>query len=76
MSMTSVMTARALACGGKDSPTAPQIGSVTLSRDTATLVPNATASLSATVKELHRACPNGARIAVLPQGPLTIPYLA
>ncbi len=32
--------------------------------------------ISATVKELLRANGNGARIAVLPQGPLTIPYLA
>lgn len=40
-----------LACGGKDGPTAPQIASVTLSRDTATLVPNATAPLGVTVKD-------------------------
>jgi len=32
--------------------------------------------ISATVSELVRANGNGARIAVLPQGPLTIPYLA
>jgi len=32
--------------------------------------------ISATVSELVRANHNGARIAVLPQGPLTIPYLA
>ncbi len=32
--------------------------------------------ISATVNELIRANGNGARIAVLPQGPLTIPYLA
>ena len=32
--------------------------------------------ISATVRELVRANGNGARIAVLPQGPLTIPYLA
>lgn len=32
--------------------------------------------ISATVNELIRAKGNGARIAVLPQGPLTIPYLA
>lgn len=39
-----------LACG-KDS-TGPRIGSVTVSRDTATLVPNATAQLTATVKDV------------------------
>jgi nickel-dependent lactate racemase len=32
--------------------------------------------ISAAVKELLRAGGNGARLAVLPQGPLTIPYLA
>ena len=32
--------------------------------------------ISATVNQLVRANGNGARIAVLPQGPLTIPYLA
>ena len=32
--------------------------------------------LTATVKDLLRAHRNGARLAVLPQGPLTIPYLA
>jgi len=32
--------------------------------------------ISATVRELVHANANGARIAVLPQGPLTIPYLA
>jgi nickel-dependent lactate racemase len=32
--------------------------------------------ISATVNDLIRATGNGARIAVLPQGPLTIPYLA
>jgi nickel-dependent lactate racemase len=32
--------------------------------------------IGATVRELVRANGNGARIAVLPQGPLTIPYLA
>jgi nickel-dependent lactate racemase len=32
--------------------------------------------LAATVKELLRTSRNGARLAVLPQGPLTIPYLA
>jgi nickel-dependent lactate racemase len=32
--------------------------------------------ITATVNELVRANGNGARIAVLPQGPLTIPYLA
>ena len=32
--------------------------------------------ISATVRELVAANGNGARIAVLPQGPLTIPYLA
>jgi nickel-dependent lactate racemase len=32
--------------------------------------------ISATVKDLLRANGNGARVAVLPQGPLTIPYLA
>ncbi|MFL5613050.1 MAG: Ig-like domain-containing protein [Gemmatimonadaceae bacterium] len=41
-----------LACGGKDGPTAPQIGSVTLSKDTATLVPNATAPLGVAVKDV------------------------
>jgi len=32
--------------------------------------------IGATVKDLIRASGNGARVAVLPQGPLTIPYLA
>jgi len=32
--------------------------------------------LAATVNELLSAAPNGERLAVLPQGPLTIPYLA
>jgi nickel-dependent lactate racemase len=32
--------------------------------------------ISVTVRQLLRAKGNGARIAVLPQGPLTIPYLA
>src|SRR3954462_881236 len=41
-----------LGCGGKDSPTAPEVGSVTLSTSAATLVPTATLSLSATVKDV------------------------
>ena len=41
-----------LACGGKDSPTAPEVGSVTLSTSAATLVPSATLALTATVKDL------------------------
>ena len=32
--------------------------------------------ISSTVKQLIQAHPNGARLAALPQGPLTIPYLA
>src|SRR5689334_2085703 len=40
-----------LACGGKDSPTAPEVGSVTLSTSAATLVPTATVSLTATVND-------------------------
>jgi hypothetical protein len=32
--------------------------------------------LSATVNELLKNHPDGARVGVLPQGPLTIPYLA
>ena len=41
-----------IGCGGKDSPTAPEIGSVTLSTTAATLVPSATLALSATVKDV------------------------
>lgn len=44
--------AMTLACGGKDSPTAPEIGSVTLSTSAATLVPTATLPLTATVKDI------------------------
>jgi hypothetical protein len=32
--------------------------------------------IGAAVRECLRSAPNGARVAVLPQGPLTIPYLA
>lgn len=46
------VAAMALACGGKDSPTAPEVGSVTLSTSAATLVPSATLPLTATVKDV------------------------
>jgi nickel-dependent lactate racemase len=32
--------------------------------------------ISSAVRQLLEACPNGARLAALPQGPLTIPYLS